>query len=613
MIRLLALFLLASGAALAAPATTQAPSTLLTTQCTTSQFLLGGGAGNPPSCSGITYPQLPSLSANQLLGALTATTPSGQGVPSCSGTNQALTWTSGTGFGCATISGSGGTTPTGTVNLATYAGVTVGSGQTLSVQQANCTNINAAITFAETNNLELDVPTGVYQYNCVGGIVIPAVTSSGTGFKWRGVRGGTVLMQMYATSPGAPALTIGDPTGSNVFYGLDFDGATVRYGASQTGLTSAETVTIGAATNSRITGLTVGVPSNPNPGYDGILINNGSVQNFTYNSLGDWYVNGAQRTLLNASNALGAGNNFGNIFLSNGTSGTYGALSGYCLTLGTTVSTEPKFNGLNCSWISGNVIVDLEDAVGVSIDNLHLEGIKSTGASPILVQTVASDVRIGSMQVKNWVVQSANLTGTPKAFRDASATPSNLQVQSLDFLGTGSGNITTPFTVVSPDTVADDNGTYAIQQLRFQVTTGSDFATNVNLDSHMPTSSSAFLTPERIGQYTWGTAGSVADKAVVPVSATYTHYGQLTNATLEVPASVTSFTITLQAVQGATGNQPVPLGSTVHVRRQAGSASGTLTVVDDASTTLWTDTGSNTSNDFIFNGTHYVAYTGVSP
>ena len=58
--------------------------------------------GSGASLTGITYSQLPTLSANQLLGALTATTPSGQSVPSCSAAGNALNWTSGTGFGCAT-------------------------------------------------------------------------------------------------------------------------------------------------------------------------------------------------------------------------------------------------------------------------------------------------------------------------------------------------------------------------------------------------------------------------------------------------------------------------------------------------------------------------------
>jgi hypothetical protein len=60
------------------------------------------------SGTGLAFGNIAALSANQVLGALTATTPSGLSVPSCSGASNALTWTSGTGFGCNTISGSGG-------------------------------------------------------------------------------------------------------------------------------------------------------------------------------------------------------------------------------------------------------------------------------------------------------------------------------------------------------------------------------------------------------------------------------------------------------------------------------------------------------------------------
>jgi hypothetical protein len=57
----------------------------------------------------ITYAQFTALSANQVLGALTATTPSGLSVPSCSGATSALQYTSGVGFGCGTVGGAGGT------------------------------------------------------------------------------------------------------------------------------------------------------------------------------------------------------------------------------------------------------------------------------------------------------------------------------------------------------------------------------------------------------------------------------------------------------------------------------------------------------------------------
>ena len=59
--------------------------------------LTTGVTGNLPNAN------LAVQTANTVLGALTATTPSGLAVPSCSTATSALTWTTGTGFGCNSI------------------------------------------------------------------------------------------------------------------------------------------------------------------------------------------------------------------------------------------------------------------------------------------------------------------------------------------------------------------------------------------------------------------------------------------------------------------------------------------------------------------------------
>lgn len=64
--------------------------------------------GSEITSGAVALARIAALSANQLLGSLTAVAPSGQSVPSCSGASNALTWTSGTGFGCNTISGGSG-------------------------------------------------------------------------------------------------------------------------------------------------------------------------------------------------------------------------------------------------------------------------------------------------------------------------------------------------------------------------------------------------------------------------------------------------------------------------------------------------------------------------
>lgn len=98
--------------------------------------------GNGGSLTGLAYSQLPGLLANQLLGSLTATTPSGLSVPPCSGASSALTWTSGTGFGCNTISAGSSAFSALTGGTNTSAAMVVGAGASLSFTSTGIVNAN---------------------------------------------------------------------------------------------------------------------------------------------------------------------------------------------------------------------------------------------------------------------------------------------------------------------------------------------------------------------------------------------------------------------------------------------------------------------------------------
>lgn len=97
--------------------------------------------------------------ANTVLGALTVATPSGLAMPSCSSSNQALIWTSGTGFGCNTIATSG--SPGGTNgqlqynNAGSFGGFTMGGDCTINPTTGNIlcvsTNGNAFVASATTD------------------------------------------------------------------------------------------------------------------------------------------------------------------------------------------------------------------------------------------------------------------------------------------------------------------------------------------------------------------------------------------------------------------------------------------------------------------------------
>jgi hypothetical protein len=258
-------------------------------------------------------------------------------------------------------------------------------------------------------------------------------------------------------------------------------------------------------------------------------------------------------------------------------------------------------------------VLDVEGAIGITFEGLHMEGLKLTGFNPTFVSCANSKIAITSFEIDNCVIQSGNITGVAKVFRDYAPQGSNITVENLNFVNFASGNVTASIVVMSPDAPATDFGAYSIRGMSWTDQSGTNiWAGNVSLDSHQPTSSSQFLTPEHVGNYQYGVSGSLTDAAVIFVSSTYNHYGQLRAATLFVPASITSFVLTLMATMGATGTQPPPTGAICTVIRESGTASGTLTVKDDAGTTLTTNTTSATSYTYMFNGTHFIAITPVT-
>jgi hypothetical protein len=105
-----------SSGTVTATANTQTPNYVLAGPATGSTHLAPTFRGlvTTDLPTSIPFANLAALSANTVLGALTATTPSGLALPSCSGATNALIWTSGTGFGCNTITSGSGTVNSGT-------------------------------------------------------------------------------------------------------------------------------------------------------------------------------------------------------------------------------------------------------------------------------------------------------------------------------------------------------------------------------------------------------------------------------------------------------------------------------------------------------------------
>lgn len=165
----------------APPPTTSAAVIALFTGCSGTQYLgadgachnAGGGSGTVTSVTftgdGVVLSSTPSSAvmtngtliaalanqtANTVLGALTATTPSDLAVPSCSAAGNALKWTSGIGFGCSTGFGTGSVTSVATNNgLAGGTITTTGTIGLASVSNNNvlCNNSGSSAVPIATN------------------------------------------------------------------------------------------------------------------------------------------------------------------------------------------------------------------------------------------------------------------------------------------------------------------------------------------------------------------------------------------------------------------------------------------------------------------------------
>ena len=169
------------------------------------------------------YADLPALSANQILGALTATTPSGLSVPSCSGSTNALTWASGVGFGCNTIAGGGsGTvtniatsaplsggpiTTTGTLSLTGPSDLTTFTAGTVPMGAGTSPFVASEITDVASGGVTIGSPTGGQKgagtINMTGCFInnVPCAAGSSTAFS--AITGGTNASAAMVVGTGA--------------------------------------------------------------------------------------------------------------------------------------------------------------------------------------------------------------------------------------------------------------------------------------------------------------------------------------------------------------------------------------------------------------------------
>lgn len=482
---------------------------------------------------------------------------------------------------------------------------------TPSQRATNGTVLNAVFAAAVSNGKMLDLPPNSYEINNAAGVAPPP----GAGFVLRGSRAGTIIAQFYNGGTGGPICSFGDQSNSNILSTLyNVSGLSLKYGASQSGLTTANALQINNMAWSKFDQINIGGGS---VAYNNIFLGNAAHSSSPVFScsFSDFNTSQAQQNQLLA-NSNGTGNVFENTYLNNGGSGTFNALGGSYINFQGGVTNEMTFIQLNCEWGACNQLMNIQNMVGLRFIDLHIEGIKMTGFNPAFFFTAGSAVTVDTCDLIDVVALSANLTGTPAIIADYNGGSSTVQINTFTWINNNSGQINTPVLMNLPagGTLGDDVSVITVNKGQFSDPAGTNiFKSNFQFDAHMPVTSSQFRGPRRFGSYEWGSGGSIVTKAVLAISATYTHYSQYQDASIVVPSIITSFTITLAHTMGATGTQATPTGSLVHIRRASGSGSGTLTVADASSGTIGSP-GTTGPADFFyqFNGTNWVAYTQVT-
>jgi hypothetical protein len=496
----------------------------------------------------------------------------------------------------------------GTVNAYSLSGLTIGAGQTTTVRQNNATALNNAFTYCQANGKYFEMPGGTYEINAAGGLIAPA--TGGKGLTIRGEYNAASIVQ-YAVN--APILTVGDPTNTTFSQNHDISGLILSYGVS--GQTSVAPLVLGSQTMSVFQKIKVGNYGAAGGGFSQDAVSIPSV--FFSNRVYDLEVTNFSRYGLNIVDSGSTSNSFDNIYMTNAAdvSGA-GACSAY---IQASASHGNFFTRLNCEWASTNTAINLAGGIGFGdcyvFNDVHFEGVKLTGANPCFFLGNASTVLVNGLDLTNCTIQSANLTGSPALIYDYQGGWSgSYKIQNLYINpGNTSGLWAVPVFLYRGYNNALDDWTSNVEISGGHVidNNANDVLTNrLAFDSKMPVAT--FRSPMRWTRYVYGPAYSKVERAMLQISSTYTHYGQYEDAVIVVPNSITSFTITLATTMGASGTQKVRTGNTVRIRRQSGTAAGTLTVAFGGTGTPSTNTTAPADLWYVFDGTNWQTFTPVT-
>jgi hypothetical protein len=503
----------------------------------------------------------------------------------------------------------------GTIYLHLVTGVTMGAGQTQTVQTATLTAINAALAYAGTSGLKVRAKGGMYEVYGALGVVVPVAAS---GITWEGSKQVT-FSQFYAN---APILSIGDLTGATTPSGYDFRGVSLQYGVSQTGNALATALNVGIMQDSVIAGVRVnpiGGSSLVNPAYTGVMIA-ATAGTFSNNSFYDIDISGAQNCPLNFAQAS-FGNHFYDLHISNGvynnaSASFYNAVTTSAIVMGnsggTVQPTSNTFHGTVIENIStGSHIIILQNCPNTVFDGVHVRNVTPSNGGCIF------GVSQGNLTVKGLaVLDMRTVAGTYGSSVFFGGGYGELIVADGVLIAWSSfcapGLITgLSIAGVSGGASNDTNTVYHIRGVVIAEEGSGNTTTLMTLVKGVfnacATASNCFVAEIVTDTVKTRTVGFTPT-----ILGNYTHYGCHKDAVLILPATLAAATtVTLSGVMVPSGlgsTVPTDQNNTVRTRRQTGTYANALTIKDGVGNTTLV-TNSAAASDYIerFNGSNWVA------
>jgi hypothetical protein len=497
----------------------------------------------------------------------------------------------------------------GTVVAHMCSGVTVGTGQSLGTRQATVAGLNAAILYAATNKKWFEIHDGIYELDNTGGVVIPPNFDN---FRWIGSNG--VFLRQFHSN--APILSIGSQTNTSTdsLYGYIIDGVTCQYGATQTGQTGANAIQIGAGQVGYCVFRNMTASNTPgfNP-YRAFWTSAGSTYagNLFACEFANIKAQGAQQDLL-VHGLMGEGNNWSNIFVNQG-SGTPGTIAGDAVRIGSPFGAggaDETWNGLHIDFVkAGGAQLNIFNITNTVMNGVHIE--EAAGPSEFIQMASCTNLVMNGVHFLN-TNNLAAAGGTSSAGFFYLYDNESLVINGLAIDWGGSGFADTAFAFIFHDQTATDTQPRitADNIIIFDTSTGRAQANLIQLIDRTVTT---WVPPDMIAHYTFDSAISRIEGAEwMSCTTTRTIYGQFTHSDILVPAALAgNITISLSPLARSGSTLPCKTGNTIHIKRQAGTATNTLTINNNV-TLLVANTTANTDFYYAYNlaGTgNWAAYT----